>query len=153
MMLSSRWPTVARVEVEPQREGAVELADRALAVEDEAGQRAGLQDADQVLGVARERQPVDLALHGLRPQPGVAQREGPQRRGQVGPLRGRAGDLVDHRRQAEVAPFRDLPKIGPELLLELDRGADLPDAHRLADHAPGSLYRLRHAATITGYRR
>ena len=72
-MLSSRWPTVAlRIEIEPQREGAVELADRAIRIEHEAWQRAGFEDTDQILRVAGQGQPVELALHGLAAQLGVA---------------------------------------------------------------------------------
>ena len=56
-------------------------------------------------------------------------------RGEVGAVRARRRDVVHECRQPDPAAVRDLLEIAPELRLELDRGAHLPDAHGFADHA------------------
>ena len=81
-MLSSRWPTVARgSRFSHKANDAVELANGPLAVQHKAWQRAGLEYARQILGVAGQRQLVQFSLHASGCAVGVGQREGAQSRG------------------------------------------------------------------------
>ena len=99
----------AGVDVQPAGERLVEPLDGAVLGEQQAGQRAGIQHARQILGVAGERQPLELALEPLPAQPRVDQAEGAQGRGEVGPVRGRAGDVVDQAREPNRADCRRPP--------------------------------------------
>ena len=92
---------------------------------------------DEILRVPGQGQTLQLALHGLAAQARMGEREGPQGRGEVGPLRRGRRHLVDEGGEADPALLGHVLEVGPELLLELDRGADFADAHGLADHATG----------------
>ena len=105
-----------------------------LVRQQQAGHRAGVEHAGQIGAVAGEPELFQILIEALRPELRVKKREGAQRRGEIGALRRRVGDVVDQTRQADRAAVRNLLQIVPELLLKLDRGANLAHPHGFPNH-------------------
>src|SRR3954453_15442921 len=75
-----------------------------------------------------------LVRRASRRPPGVREREHAQRGGQAGTVGRGLRDLVDQGGEAQLAAVRHLLEVVPELGLQLERGPDRADPHRLVGH-------------------